>query len=134
VFLVSVVTLHPDIRGEWWVLSTGEQTDDQLIPGKESTLEDLEQVWPVIAVGLAIVFSGIYAFLVWTTGKGHNWARWLLLAFILGTEALGLSDYSRSLAETPLALATDICVLAAEIWALWLLFSGTGAAWFKATG
>lgn len=131
--VVSLLSLHPDIRGEWWVLSLGEQTDGQ-IPGSESLMEDLARVWPVFIVGLTVVFSSIYAFLVWTTGKGHNWARWLLLAFILGTEALGLSDYSRSLAETPLALATDICVLAAEIWALWLLFSGTGAAWFKATG
>ena len=135
VFFLSFVTLHPDIRGEWWLFPAEETSDEvsaaEVSPEAEEGMALLESAWPAIMIGTTLLFAGAYALLVWTTGKGHNWARWTLLAFILGTTALAMQDWERSYAETPLALVADLCFTAAEAWALSLLFFGPGAAWFR---
>ncbi len=120
VLVLSLITLHPEIRGEWWIFSPGDQTSNEAVPESEALLQDLERMWPALIVGLTVVFAALYGFLVWTTGKGHNWARWLLLAFVLGTTAMAAPDYGRSLEETPLAFAADICLTTGEVWAFWL--------------
>lgn len=110
----SLATMLPVIRGNWWAPDGGENAPD---------------AGPVVIV-FALVMFALSAWLVWMVSRGRNWARWTLLGlFVIGWLFL-LTDFSRSLAETPLAALADTLIAAAEVWACYLLFSGAGAAWF----
>lgn len=110
----SLVTMLPVIRGNWWAAEGGDSMPD---------------AGPVI-VGFALLMFAVSAWLVWMVSRGRNWARWtLLVLFVVGWLFL-LTDFSRSITETPLAALADALIAAAEVWACYLLFSGAGAAWF----
>jgi hypothetical protein len=115
---LSAATLHPSIRGEWWM------------EGAEGSAEAGEAL---LAGGLFIsgVFFAIFGALLFLTGRRENWARWGMLAFLVFGWLMGLYDLPRSFSETPGAALTDIMIAAAEMWASYLLFLSAGAAWFK---
>ena len=131
VFFLSLVTLHPDIRGDWWHITPDETISEAGIPDSEDADDEVEPIVPAFVIGMTVAFAAAYALLVWSTGRGHNWARWALLAFVCATTAMGAVDFGRSFTETPLALLADACFTVAEIWAFSLLFFGAGAAWFS---
>jgi hypothetical protein len=118
VFAISLVTLHPSVRGDWW-LGSG---------GVEPALEDAALVGGLIVAGL---FSGFYVGLVFLIGRRHAWARWAMLGFlVLGWVIQGV-DLPRSLAETPAAAFADLLMAAVEVWAILLLYSAPASAWFR---
>jgi hypothetical protein len=116
VFVVSFVTLHPAIRGEWWV-----HPEDAELGGAAL----------VIGIFLIVFFSAVYAALVWLTALGHNWARWMFLVLAVLTTLIAATDWTRSIAETPAGFVSDVLMTLAEVWALRLLFFGPGAQWFR---
>ena len=118
VLAISVVTLHPAVRGDWWLGSEGV----------EPALEDAALAGGLIIAGL---FSGFYIGLVFLIGRRHGWARWAMLGFLaLGWLIQGM-DLPRSLSETPAAAFADLLMAAAEAWACWLLYSAAASAWFR---
>ena len=122
VIVLSLLTLHPSIRGEWWSVPGAEAPEAAGFVG---------QIMMFVAVGLLVVFTVLFAVLVWLVRRGRNWARWVLLAYlILGWVSL-VFDFQRSMFETPVAAAGDVLVVLAEVWACYLLFSGSGAQWFR---
>jgi hypothetical protein len=116
-FGVSLITMHPSIRGDWWNM-----------PGTASATESGLMAGVVVA---SLIFSAIGATLIWLTGRGRNWARWALLALLIIGWLVTISDFSRSIVETPIAAIADVLIAAAELWACYLLFQGAGAAWFS---
>ena len=117
VFVISLVTLHPSIRGDWWSIPD---------------VEDGETIGMVFGIVLAVVFFILYAVLVIFIGRRHNWARWALLTYAVAGWFITVSDFPRSLSETPIAAAMDGLMTLAEAWAFYLLFFGPGAQWFRA--
>jgi hypothetical protein len=118
VFAIGLVTLHPSVRGDWWLGSEGV----------EPALEDAALVGGLIVAGL---FSGFYIGLVFLIGRRHAWARWAMLGFLaLGWVIQGM-DLPRSLSETPAAAFADLLMAGAELWACRLLYSAPAAAWFR---
>ena len=121
---VDMASLHPAIRGEWW--SIGE------LEVEEDDPEELVTAFTAVVVFSTVVFSLIYAALVVLIARRHNWARWAMLGFVVfGAIVVGF-ELDQSLAETPTAAAIDLLTLPAEAFALYLLFFGPGAAWFRA--
>jgi hypothetical protein len=118
VLAISVVTLHPSVRGEWWLGSDGV----------DAALLDAALVGGLIVAGL---FSGFYMGLVFLIGRRHGWARWAMLVFLVLGWVIQGADLQRSLAETPAAAFADLLMAGAEVWACRLLFSAPAAAWFR---
>lgn len=116
VFVLGFVTLLPSIRGEWW-LSTGSVGDEP----------------SGLAAGLvmAVILSALFAIFMWWTSLGRNWARWALLGYLIFGWLVMVTDFPRSIAETPIAAFLDVVMAITEVWACHLLFRGPGAAWFS---
>jgi hypothetical protein len=69
---------------------------------------------------------GLLSWLTYNISRGRNWARIaFLVAFLLGSPVLYL------LQRTVIGGAVSIVILALELVALWLLFTGVGARWFR---
>ena len=118
VFALSWVTLHPSVRGEWWLGSEGV----------DPALADAALVSGLVFAGL---FGGLYMGFVILIGRRHAWARWALLGFVvLGWVIQGI-DLPRSLSETPAAAFADVLMAAAEAWACWLLYTPPASAWLR---
>jgi len=116
--LLSAATLHPSVRGEWWIgdASVDEETAGAMLTGG------------LIMAGL---FFGLFAAMLYLTGRRRNWARWVLLALLALGWVMWLTDLPRSFAETPGAALADTLISAAELAAGYLLFLSPGAAWFR---
>lgn len=85
----------------------------------------------VLGVLGAAVFSAIDAALVVLIGRRHGWARWAFLGYALFGVVITAIEFPQSMAETPVAAGLDVLMTAAEAWALVLVLSGPGAAWFR---
>ena len=118
VFFIGLVTLHPGVRGEWWL-------------GSEPIDAELHDAAFVGGLILATLFSVVYVLLVFFLGRRHAWARWAMLAFLMLGWVLTGIDLPRSLAETPAAAFADVLMAVVEVWACWLLFSAPANAWFR---
>lgn len=92
----------------------------------------------LIAVGPAaftnfvlIVIFAIAGFLIFKLSAGRNWARMtFLLLFVIGmlpTLPLVLSEFSRS----PVVGALSAAQIGLQVYALFLLFTKPGSAWFR---
>lgn len=127
VFVVSLVSLHPAIRGEWWTMAAAEADVD-------ADFADLAEAFVVLGVVMTVVFSALYAGLVVLIGRRHSWARWAMLGFALFGTAMTALEFPQSLAETPIAAGLDVVMTLAESWALYLVFFGPGAAWYHDRG
>lgn len=114
VFVLGFVTLLPSVRGEWWLPHDG---------GDDSAM--------AASMVMAGVLSAIFAFFVWYTGRGRNWARWALLAYLIFGWIVMVADFPRSVSATPIAALLDVVMAVTEVWACHLLFRGPGAAWFS---
>jgi hypothetical protein len=76
-------------------------------------------VIPLLAIGLL-------SWLTYNISRGRNWARIaFLIAFVLGSPVLYL------LQRTVIVRAASVVILVLELVALWLLFTGVGARWFR---
>lgn len=115
VFAISLMTLHPAIRGEWWTAFD----------------EGAGSIGMTSGIVLLAVSSIVYAVLIVLVGRRHNWARWVLLGYVLLGSFVLVAEFDRSLSETPFAAVMDVLTTLAESWALCLLFFGAGARWFR---
>jgi membrane protease YdiL (CAAX protease family) len=89
------------------------------------------ELWVVI-LAITLVVLAIYAAGIFFANRGKNWARLLILAFVIVTT---LTVLLPSEDETPQALietVLDYLSLMLEFAALYLLFSKPGALWFRA--
>jgi len=90
---------------------------------------DAAMLLDVIYVG---VMDSIFSVLVWQVARCKNWARWGLMLF----EIFNLSMFATSAYGIEFNLPTweflfTSLLFGCEFWALWLLFFGVGARWFK---
>ncbi|MGH7813082.1 MAG: hypothetical protein ACREQI_03665 [Candidatus Binataceae bacterium] len=69
---------------------------------------------------------------IWLVARRHkNWARWLLLVtFILGLPSYVLMR-GPMLRSNPLAGSLNLAQLAAQVGALFLIFTGNARSWFQ---
>lgn len=117
VFVLGFLTMLPSIRGEWWMLYASESG------GAGAGL--------VAGLMMASIFGAIFATFVWFTGRGRNWARWALLAYLIFGWIVLVIDFPRSISITPVAAFLDLIIAVVEVWPCRLLFRGPGAAWFS---
>ncbi len=116
VLLLSLVMMHPAIRGEWWLVSDAD---------------DLEEFWLIVVLVFSALLLCIFAMLIVFIQRRHNWARWVMLLFVvLGLIGL-LIDFSESWSDAPIALVADSMLAMAELVACYLLFISAGAKWFS---
>jgi hypothetical protein len=118
VMLASILSLHPALRGEWWV-----------VPESEGA----EAIGSAALIGVTALSGIIYGVVLWLTGRGHNWARWALLVFVVVSTVFAAGEFPRSLSETPAAAVMDVFFTVAELWAFRLLFFGPAAQWYRRT-
>ena len=115
-FIAGLLSLHPWLRGTWWV-NPGETT---------SAAASL-----AVVIALTLVFSAFFIWLLVRAGRRKNWARWVLLVYlVIGWISVAI-DLPETLSATPFAGAIDFLVAMAELWASYLLFLSPGASWFK---
>jgi hypothetical protein len=118
VFILSLLTLHPSVRGDWWL--GGEEV--------EAGFEDTALVIGIMVAGL---FSGLYMGFVVLIGRRHNWARWAMAVFLLIGWIMLAVDLPTSIGETPAGAVADLLRAGAEGWAGCLLFTEAAARWFR---
>lgn len=96
--------------------------------------ESLALMAVTIWIAVNVVVNGIYALLVWLISRRKNWARWGLLVYGVSNLWMVVVMLKAPSYDDPVSayIAWGL-TLAAEFWALWLLFFGTGARWFKRT-
>jgi hypothetical protein len=87
---------------------------------------------PIAAVVAIPVFTiGVLAWLTRNIARGRNWARiTLLVMFVIGTP-LFLWDLRAMFERSPVATAVSLIISALQIAALYLVFTGVGARWFR---
>jgi hypothetical protein len=116
VVIASGISLLPVIRGRWWIE-----------PGQ--TLSAAQSL--AFAMVVATISFGIMISFIVLVGRRKNWARWILLAFLMVGWITVAIDMAQTLSATPFAGAIDFLVTIAELWAAYLLFLSPGAQWFK---
>jgi hypothetical protein len=63
--------------------------------------------------------------------RRHNWARWVLVAFLFLGWASLVTDFSATFAASPIAALLDVAVSGMEIVACYFLFTRPSNAWFR---
>ncbi len=84
----------------------------------------------ILLLALIALFFAFFAVLIYKTSNGHNWARILLLLVV----ALNILDiqFLMTLFGRQVMVGSLLGIsLLLNIFALYLLFIGPGAAWFK---
>jgi hypothetical protein len=118
VFVLSLLSLHPWIRGEWWVFD-------------EAEFPQAAALYAAIMIAVVLFSCVGSAFLLWLLGRRIGWARWATLAWVLvGLWGL-VTDLPTVWAETPLAVIVDGTSVALDLACCALLFFGAGAQWFR---
>lgn len=117
VFVLSLISLHPWIRGEWWVF------DDAEFP-------EAAALYAAIMIALVLFSCVGSAFLIWLLGRRIGWARWATLGWVLVGLWGMFADLPTVWAETPLAVIVDGASVTIDLVCCALLFFGTGARWF----
>ena len=112
----GLVGLLPWFRGNWWLNSDGTT------PAAAGL---------AVAIVLTVIFVVIFVALLLLIGRRHNWARWVLLAYVLLGWIVQAVDFPKTISETPLAAGIDFLIAISEFWACYLLFLSSGAKWFK---
>jgi hypothetical protein len=82
----------------------------------------------IIMVKLVIWAGVLYA--IFQTGKGRNWARWLLMALFVVTIPLNLLPLIPSFTDYPVDGSLGVLQYALFFIALGLLFHPNASAWF----
>ena len=83
-----------------------------------------------------LIFSSIFIwlisiFLVYMTGKGKNWARWVMVTILTISIPLSILPMFSSLVHTPIPNLLGLVQVLLYVWALVLLFHTTSSTWFK---
>lgn len=83
-----------------------------------------------------LIFSSIFIwlisiFLVYMTGKGKNWARWVMVTILTISIPLSILPMFSSLVHTPIPNLFGLVQVLLYVWALVLLFHTTSSTWFK---
>jgi hypothetical protein len=93
--------------------------------------EEVGEAFLYVAIVLAAIFTVAYGVLIYLIGRRNNFARWALL-FLLALGWLVTAGYFfETLEESAIEAAAEVVVVAAELWACYLLFLSPAAAWFK---
>jgi len=118
---LGVIALHPAIRGEWWA-DLGDSDGD------ERNLVPIVIFGAIAVTALMFLACGVLTYLI---GRRNNVARWIMLALLALGWLVTLGEFAESMDETPAAALADVLIMAAELWACYLLFLSPGAAWFR---
>ncbi len=83
-----------------------------------------------------LIFSSIFIwlisiFLVYMTGKGKNWARWVMVTILTISIPLSILPMFSSLVHTPIPNLLGLVQVLLYVWALVLLFHTASSTWFK---
>lgn len=93
-------------------------------------LRHLEVRTPDVIIMTKIVVWAIVLFLIFRTGKGSNWARWLLVAMFIVTIPLTFLPLIPSFTSYPVDGLLGVLQFALFVIALGLLFHPHASAWF----
>ena len=95
-------------------------------------LEPLPPDVPQWSLWLLLVFVwGFWALLTFLIGRRHNWARMVTLLFFVAGLAFWFWDYKLLADRPPYSLAVEIIDTVLSAIALYWLFTGPGAQWFR---
>jgi hypothetical protein len=102
-----------------------------LVPGIAAPAPDDVQIPFLVTLAIVAFFGALTVWLVVSVSRGASWARWALLAFlVLGWALTGL-QFTDEFLRSPVSGMIEIVCTALEVAACWLLFIGSGAAWFS---
>ena len=88
---------------------------------------------PSLWAFLAFVWL-LWGLLIFLIGRGHNWARILMLVLFIAGMGLWIKD-SSELFDLPMhSLILEAIDTLISVLALYWLFTGAGAAWFRRPG
>jgi hypothetical protein len=102
-----------------------------VLPSIRGPIPGAEEVPPALYFALFAVFGVLFGTLIVLLAKRHNWARWVVFAYLLMGWAAFLVDLPEGLAAAPLPTLLDALVFVLEIWACVLLFTAASARWFR---
>ena len=100
------------------------------ISAAESLGESFE-AWDTTMWAFLIFMCGIWAWVIVAISRQRNWARLVALVSVVATAALCLA-WPEVWPERWPEVITTVASLSVEAAALYLLFTGGGAAWFRA--
>lgn len=86
---------------------------------------------PTFLISLYLVIWTLSLLLVYWTGKGKNWARWILVIILTFSIPLSVLPSLHAIGHTLVSSLLGLTQLALFIWALVLLFQKESADWFK---
>jgi len=84
--------------------------------------------------GVAVVVMLSFALIIWLTyevSRGRNWARVTLLVFLVLGMPSFLSQLPATFQRSIVLAATEVVILLLQCFALYLVFIGAGARWFR---
>jgi hypothetical protein len=93
--------------------------------------EDVGDALVYVWIAVTAIFALAYGILVYLVGRRSNVARWILLVILALGWMVTAGYFFTTLEESAIEAAAEVAVVAAELWACYLLFLGPGAAWFR---
>ena len=101
-----------------------------LLPGLRPPQPDVSAGGFVFEALWIAVFSGLTYRLTKLIRRRRNWARWTMLGLLAVGWVLVVATLSDELARSPVTVAIETITTIVEMFAAWLLFTGSGARWF----
>lgn len=101
-----------------------------LVPGLGAAAPEDAQVPFLLTFVVVAFFSALTLWLLFATSRGAPWARWALLAYLLLGWLLSGLQFNDEFLRSPVSGMIEIVCVLLELVATWLLFTGSGAAWF----
>ena len=100
------------------------------ISAAELLVTELFETPDAVVTGLLLLTYGVWAWVILSISRGRNWARIVSLVVVAVTTALWVA-WPDAWPERWSEAVTAVASLAVEAGALYLLFTGEGAAWFR---
>jgi hypothetical protein len=85
----------------------------------------------MVMAGGFVVALAIYALLIAKISSGRNWARMIFLVLMLADLLLSMPGVVGGFGRAPLGASMALAGAGLQVWALVLLFTDPGKAWFQ---
>ena len=93
---------------------------------------DFPIIWPTLLGYVAAAAVILFPFLVFVW-RGHNWARWVVIALVgLGVLSV-ITDWMGSV-PSPIDWAVEALLVAVDLWGCYQLLSPSASTWLRREG